>query len=554
MALNISDEYLTLTILSICLILASIASKRLKIPFAISLIVIGMIFSFYIPTVKGNEIINIFSEIGSILLSFIIGMEFSISKIKKLGLNALIVFFFEMGFVFILGYNLGRLLGFSVLSSIMIGMIMSVTSTGLSIKILEDMKMLDRSEVPLLVGVSVLEDIFAMFIIGSISSLAIHNTLSFFDILTSIVKAFLTLSITFLVLTKLLPIVFKRVSLTSAETIFLILALATGLSFLTSQVGVSPSLGAFIAGSLISTLPNGKEIEESIERFALLFISLFFLSIGFLVDISSLIKNFNLILIFSLLALIGKFIGVALGCFFAGYSGLSSVFCATAMMPLGEISLLIAKVSMQTGILPNYFLGVTGIVVLITSLVSYPFIFWHQNVYIFLKRIIPKQLQHFGINLNKRFLSLRKELEPKGYLFNLLLKFFKETLINLSLILFILFCFNLLYFYTSAYYLILLEVFLIAIYFYYLRSKNFKKFLSEIYQYLRYEFGKIKIFVLIAIFPILAFLFSLLFEYFVKHTLYTLFFSFFFFFLFILLIVKLTKSKGKFTYKFKKIV
>jgi len=431
-----NEAYLTLAVVAAAALLAGFTSKKLRLPSVIGLILVGILIGPYgLGLVKDTQLVSLFAEIGGILLLFLIGTEFSLSKIGKLGLNAIIVAVIELGIVFMVAYEASILLGFSPFAALFIGITLSVTSTALTVKIIQEMGLGTREEVPLLVGVSVIEDVFAVFILAFISGLATGQNIGAIDILFSSLKAFLVFSLSFFVLKKTLTILLEKEVVTSPETINLVgFSLVMGLSFISLLLGLSAAVGAFIAGSIVSSLPRGKEVEESTKHFSLLFTSLFFLSIGMLADPKLIVENFNLILIFVLLAMTGKFIGVSLGSFFAGYPGHSSVFSGLAMIPIGEISLLIAKVGVDAAVLPAGFLGVMAMLVLTTSLLSYPMLLNHNAIYSILNRIMPRRMKNIGFTLSKLFLFFKNQLEPEGALFGVIMKYSRNIFFNLTII------------------------------------------------------------------------------------------------------------------------
>src|SRR3990170_3984958 len=96
-----NEAYLTLAVVAAAALLAGFTSKKLRLPSVIGLILVGILIGPYgLGLVKDTQLVSLFAEIGGILLLFLIGTEFSLSKIGKLGLNAIIVAVIELGIVF----------------------------------------------------------------------------------------------------------------------------------------------------------------------------------------------------------------------------------------------------------------------------------------------------------------------------------------------------------------------------------------------------------------------------------------------------------------------
>jgi CPA2 family monovalent cation:H+ antiporter-2 len=409
---------LSLAFIAAAIIVGSVASIRLKFPPVVMLIIIGILLGpNALGLVENGEGTKLFAEIGGILLLFLIGTEFSFNKIMKLGLNAIIVAFVELTLLFIIVYAVSISMGFQPLASVFIGLAISVTSTALTVKMLQDLSLTHRQETALLVGVSIIEDVVAVFALSILSGLAAGVHLGPEDIILSTVKSITILVVAYFVLSKLLSFLLKTHEIGEDNMVVIALGLAMGLSFLATYVGLSPAIGAFVAGNIIVSIPQAREFTHSVHKFSLFFISLFFLSIGILVNPADIITEFNLVILLLLLAIIGKFVGVGIGTYLAGYPGDSAAFAGIAMIPIGEISILIIKSGVDIGVLPFSFLGATSILVLVTSLLSYPAILYNRKIYGFVDSLVPNAVKEIGREISNNMSHYRYQLSVEGPLF-----------------------------------------------------------------------------------------------------------------------------------------
>lgn len=409
---------LSLAMIAVAIVIGSIASIKLKFPPVVMLILIGVLLGPHaVGIVQGDATTDFFAEIGGILLLFLIGTEFNFAKIMKLGLKSIIVAGIELGLLFFLVYYITILLGFSPMAAVFLALAISVTSTALTVKMLQDLSLSHREETSLLVGVSVIEDIIAVLVLGIISSLAIGVDLSAENVIVSVMKSITILCAAYFVLSRAIKYFLRTHNITEDNMVLLALGLAMGLSFLATYIGLSPAIGAFVAGNIVASLPQAKEFTRSIHRFGLFFISLFFLSIGLLVNPADIVTGSYFIALLIGLAVIGKLVGVGLGTYFAGYSGESAVFAGIAMIPIGEMSLLIVKAGVDLGVLDPTILGATAILVLVTSLLSYPAILHNRKIYMFLDAIIPKSLKQIGKRITANLSYLTYQLSVRGSLF-----------------------------------------------------------------------------------------------------------------------------------------
>ena len=536
----------SLFFLSTLLLFSSLIALKFRFPAVIILILLGMLIGpkgFGI--IENQELINLFAEIGGILLLFFIGLEFNFSKILKLGLIPFFIALIKLGIVFLIVYQASLLLSFSSFQALFLGLIISVTSTALTLRLLKEMKLGKSEELSTIVGISIIEDVIAIFLMAFISGLATGN-LSTFDLTILFFKVIGVLGLSYWILSFLLSKILDR--LTSESLYFLSFTLILGLVLLASLLKFSPSIGAFIAGSLIASTKKRKMIEEFLKNFGILFVSIFFLSIGMLVDPKFIFSNLTLILIFTLIALLAKFVGISFSSYFFGFSGLSATFIATSMLPLGEVSLLIAKEGIRAGILSAETLSIISSMVVITSLVSYPAILFHSKIYTFLSKILPKKPRKF-LNYRELIYFFKYKFIPPSKFFELVVKSAKNVVLNLvifSTLLAILLSFRLFY---------LLPLALIPIYFIIKNLIKILKYYSEAFNRYFYKsvlirkkrlvrdftVGTFLIFVSIYSFPLISYVLGNLFA--SLFFFLTLFISFYFLFDLKYLIKKLRKKK-----------
>jgi CPA2 family monovalent cation:H+ antiporter-2 len=190
-----------------------------------------------------------------------------------------------------------------------------------------------RKEVPLMVGISLIEDISVVFLLSLISSLALEEKISLDAIFFSLFKSFFVLLFVVVSLLKVFPLVSSYLPKDEENILMLAIVFLSFFVWLTNTLGMSSSLGAFIAGSIISSLIPLKT-SELIEKISTLFVSVFFLSFGMYVNPSSVLHNLPMILLLSFLTIIGKLISIALGFSLFGYSIESSFFASTSIVPL----------------------------------------------------------------------------------------------------------------------------------------------------------------------------------------------------------------------------
>ena len=347
-------ELISLGILFLCAIIGGIIAARFKQPAVFGLLLVGAVIGpSSLNLVQDIGMIRMMAEFGAILILFIIGLEFDVSKLMKLGARSILIGILKFAIVLFFGYETTLLLGFSSKIALFVGVILSFSSTVVVIKVLEQKDMFSRREVPLLVAILIIEDILAVFILTFFSGIK-DSSIGLISTFEHIIFSIAILVCAYFIMMKILKygvnIILKN---NSDESVLAFLSLGIGalFSYFAFYLGLTPSAGAFLAGSLIASLPNAKEYGRAIHPYALIFTSIFFISMGTLVNFKSVESNLALIgtLIFTIF--ISRFIAIGFLTFLlANFKNEQPFFSSIAMISVGEFSLLVAKESEKFGI------------------------------------------------------------------------------------------------------------------------------------------------------------------------------------------------------------
>ena len=349
-----ATELISLGILFLCAIIGGIIATKFKQPAVFGLLLVGAIIGpNLLNLVQDMNMITMMAEFGAILLLFIIGLEFDVSKLMKLGVRSLLIGLLKFAIVLFFGYEITMLLGFSTKAALFVGVILSFSSTVVVIKVLEQKEMFSRKEVPLLVAVLIIEDIIAVLALTFFSGVkdSSSNLISTFE---HIIFSMAILIFVYFLIMKILKygisIIHKN---NNDESVLAFLSLGIGalFSYFAFYLGLTPSAGAFLAGSLIASLPNAKDYGKAIHPYALIFTSIFFISMGTLVDFKSVESNIALISALIITVFLSRFIAIGFLTFLlANFKNEQPFFSSIAMISVGEFSLLIAKESGKFGV------------------------------------------------------------------------------------------------------------------------------------------------------------------------------------------------------------
>ncbi len=368
-----ATELISLGILFVCAIVGGIIANRFKQPAVFGLLLVGaLIGPGSLNLVKDPNIISTMADIGAILILFIIGLEFDVSKLIKLGARSILIGLLKFAIVLFLGYEITLLLGFSAKIALFVGVILSFSSTVVVVKILEQKEMFARKEVPLLIAILIIEDVLAVFALTFFSGIKDASG-SFLNVFEHIGFSLAILIFAYLIMMKLLRYIINMIMKNNNDEsvlIFLSLAMGALFSYFALYLGLTPSAGAFLAGSLIASLPNAKDYGRAIHPYALIFTSIFFISMGTLVDFDIIKDNAFLIIALIVIVIISRFIAIGfLTYLLANFKDEQPFFSSIAMISVGEFSLLIAKESQKFS-LGIDLVTITAAIIFLTALLT----------------------------------------------------------------------------------------------------------------------------------------------------------------------------------------
>ncbi len=342
------QELITIAVLCFFAIVGGIIAKRFKQPTVLGLLLIGaLVGPNTLGFVSNPEWIDMIIELGAILLLFMIGLEFDLTKLVKVGFKGILVSILKVGIAFFIGFQTAQFLGYSSLVGIFAGAIISFSSTVVIVKVLEEKALYNRQETPLLLTMLIIEDILAVTALIFFSGLQSTATTSILPMIEHLIISLSTLLLVYTIMFFFSRMLFKWLLKEGSEdvTTFLALGFCGGFSVLAYILGLSPSAGAFLAGSIIASLPQATSFENAIRPYSSTIGSLFFIAMGTMVNFSNISPNITFILILFAAVIISRLIAVGLVSYvFAGFRGDQIFFASIAMMSVGEFALLIAKV------------------------------------------------------------------------------------------------------------------------------------------------------------------------------------------------------------------
>ena len=330
--------------------------------------------------------LNLFADIGVILLLFVIGIEFPFTKIRSIGRVAVgsgtLGLFATLGVVFMAA----SALGLNFMDSLFIAAALSISSTAIIIKILQDSGKIKKESSILVLGILIVEDVIAVILIASLESIALVGAVSIETVvLVALVASGLFIG-TFTIGRRVIPPLIDKVASAENREILLlsVLGVCFGYALLANVVGLSVAIGAFLAGVLVAESKSSEVSKILSSPIKDMFVAIFFVSVGALMDVTQLESY-----IFIAIALIAVTVAMKFGANLLGNmafrqekgKSLRSAFALSA--PRGEFSIIIVKVGVDMGVVSAFLFPLIGLITIITAFIS-PFLIRMGD------KIIPK--------------------------------------------------------------------------------------------------------------------------------------------------------------------
>ena len=393
-----------ITDLALILVAAGVFSlvfKWLKQPVVLAYIVAGIVLSFIIHKENPEyENIEIWAEIGIIFLLFGLGLEFSFKKLMKVGPTAIVATLFIVVCMIGIGYLTGLCLGWSPMTGLFLGAMICMSSTMIIIKVFDDLKLTNKNFAGIVLGILIIEDLVAVLLMVLLSTIAVSQKVEGMEMLYSFFKLLGFLLFWFLFGTYLLPTFLRKMKrFLNDETMLIIsTAFCIGMVYLATRAGFSAALGAFVMGSILAETIDSERIEKLIIPIKDFFGAIFFVSVGMMIQITSLGEYIVPILIISSVVIIGQMLSATGGVLLSGQNLKTAVSSGFSLCQIGEFSYIIAALGLSFGVIESSLYQIIVSASVITIFVT-PYMMKLANpTYLVLERTLPKKWQDF---LNK---------------------------------------------------------------------------------------------------------------------------------------------------------
>ena len=382
MVIEIGQVIQDFAVIMIVASVMALISYKLKQPLVIGYIIAGIIIGPHTPPfslILHLDILNLFAEIGVILLLFVVGMEFPIEKLRSIGRKALVIAMTEAFGTFAIGFVVAQSLHYSVYNSLFLALAVSVTSTVIVMRILEELDLIKHEASSIILGVAIIEDIIIISMLAILQSVGSTGNVSSSSLLipnlvVSVGTVLAFIAGVLIIGSKIIPKFVNYIGKTNQHDLLIVavLGVAFGLSFIAQEIGISVATGAFFAGVLIAESKVHSVTKVLATPLKDMFSAIFFVSVGALMDISVLPIFIVPALILIIVSIAAKFLTVVIASRAQKISLLTSLRSAFGLSSSGgELALVVAKGGVDVGgSTSSFLLPMVGTMTIITTFIT----------------------------------------------------------------------------------------------------------------------------------------------------------------------------------------
>lgn len=379
------------TELSIVLVIATIVSlivHRLKQPLIIGYILTGIIVGpFLLNLANANEAFDTFSQIGITLLLFIIGLELSVTVVRRMGKTVLLTALTLLLSIGTVGFLVGTAFHFTQTEALLTGFCLFFSSTIIIAKVLSDKKELGRLNGQIAIGVILIDDVVATIALLFVASQS-NGSLDAIDILLLAAKGIGVVLGLFLVGTKVLPHLIRYIA-KSQELLFIFaLAWGFGIAALVNFIGFSVEVGALFAGVTLAHLPYARQIAAKLKPLRDFFIIIFFISLGKGLELSNLRGALLPAAALSAIVLFIKPLVTMASLGFMRYTKRTSFKAAINLSQISEFSIILVVLAAGSGLVSGHLSAIITLVALITIAISTYLMKYDDAIYARIQRAL----------------------------------------------------------------------------------------------------------------------------------------------------------------------
>ncbi len=372
-----SGLFTDIVVLFLAAFVGGLTARSLRLPILLGYMGMGMVIGPHALGAIGDvETVQTLAEFGVILLLFAVGIEVSFSDLRRAGRAAVLIGLAQIAATVGIAYPVGILMDWSHGQAVVFGMVVALSSTLVVLKTLTDRGELGSVHGRVLTAILLVQDLAFVPMIAVLPALKGDGSAFLTDLGLGVLKASAVLGLMALLGRRAIPWLLRRVSYLGSRELFLltVVAITFTTAAITSQVGLSAAVGAFVAGLVLSESDFGYRALSEVIPLRDAFSAVFFVSLGMLVDLAFVSQHLGQVLVVVALAVLVKFIlTVGLARAF-GYLPYAATLTGLGMVQIGEFSFILADAAADLGIVDQDFLSLIVASAVLTMAVTPPLI------------------------------------------------------------------------------------------------------------------------------------------------------------------------------------
>jgi Kef-type K+ transport system membrane component KefB/voltage-gated potassium channel Kch len=381
--------FFELTVILSAAAVFSIIARLFRQPTILAYIAVGVIINYFdIFDLSQFEIFELFSDMGIMLLLFLVGLEINYSSLKMVGKVSLILGLGQITITSLGGFLISRAFGFDLIPAMYMGVALCFSSTIIIVKLLSDKKDLNSLYGKISVGFLLVQDLVAILLLVMLSSMSAGGGINPMDLLTALVKAMALFVVMLWLGRKVMPILFDRVAY-SQEILFVTsLAWVFCLAVLVNYINFSIEIAGFLAGLALANSSEHFQISNRVKPLRDFFLMLFFVSLGSSFMFHNLAGMGVMIAVMSIFVLVGNPLVVILLMGVLGYRKRTGFLTGLTVAQISEFSLILMAAGLKVGHVDNKVIALVTAVGIVTITTSTYLITYGNNIYKYFSGIL----------------------------------------------------------------------------------------------------------------------------------------------------------------------
>jgi Kef-type K+ transport system membrane component KefB len=349
-------------------------TRRLNIPSVIVYMSAGLLLGPITGALDVSHSVEVISEVGILLLLFLVGLELSFEKVRDVGLHAVLAGGTQMGLTALACTGVARLFGFGLMEAAFLGVAIMFSSTVVVVKQLEKANEISSEDGRLAVGVLLVQDVVVMIVLAVMAGLDGTGDWSLSAVGSGLAQSLFgmacLLSVALAASRWVLPALFGWVATHQEATFLWSLSWCFLLVLVAELLHLSPEIGAFMAGTSLAQLPYARHFRRRIHPLMNFLVAVFFVTLSLRLELGQIASDGWL-----LLTMIGVMLATKIGILFAvltslGYERRTSFLTGLSLLQTSEFSLVLAAVGVSSGLVDSRTAALLGMMALVTMSLS----------------------------------------------------------------------------------------------------------------------------------------------------------------------------------------